>query len=204
MNLEKLSATAKKLSLFFKVVQKIIGITTIVMLCVLTALTIANVIDPNTVIGTDLNVLDLGPVTIELAEEHTPDNGAILGYAWIYGLLWAFCAAALCLGLGYLRRILAPMAEGNPFHSDTARYLKKLAWLSLVLGVAQNVGAAAEAAAALRSFDLQQLVENSAIRSVTVNYTFEFGFIVLFFLLLLMSYLFSYGAELQKLSDETL
>ena len=42
------------------------------------------------------------------------------------------------------------------------------------------------------------------IRSVTVNYTFDLGFVIVFFVLLLMSYIFSYGAQLQQLSDETL
>lgn len=204
MNIDKLTSIARKLNVFFRVMQKIVAITTFVMLCVLMVLTAANAVNPDTVIGTELNILDIGPISIELAEESAPDNANILSYAWIYGGLGALCAVVICLGLGYIRKILAPMAEGSPFHPDTSRYLKKLAVLSLVLGVAQNVGSAVEAASALRSFGLDKLVESGTIRSVTVNYTFDIGFIVVFFLLLLMSYIFSYGSELQKLSDETL
>ena len=204
MNIDKLTSTARKLNVFFRVMQKIVAITTFAMLCVLVVLTVANAVNPDTVIGTELNILDIGPISIELAEESAPDNASILGYAWVYGGLGALCAAVICLGLGYIRKILAPMEEGSPFHPDTSRYLKKLAVLSLVLGIAQNVGSAVEAASALRSFGLDKLVESGSIRSVTVNYTFDMGFIVIFFLLLLMSYIFSYGSELQKLSDETL
>ena len=204
MELKKLSSTAGKLNVFFKVLQKILVVTTIVAACVLAVLTIANVVDPGTVIGTELNVVDIGPISIELVEEHTPSNTRILAYAWIYAGLGALCAAVICLGLGYIRKILMPMAEGRPFHADTSRYLKKLAVLSLVLGIAQNVGGAVEAFSALRSFGLDKLVESGIIRSVTINYTLELGFIVVFFVLLLMSYIFAYGAQLQQLSDETL
>lgn len=204
MNLDKLSTTARRLSVFFRVMQRILGISMIVILCVLAVLTIANHVNPSTVIGTELNVLDIGPITIELAEEHTPSNAAILRYAWAYAALGAAAAFGICLALAWVRRILAPMAQGQPFHPDTARYLKKLAWLSLALGVLYNIWQAVEAAVALRSFGLDKLMESGVIRSVTVNYTLEAGFLVIFFVLLLMSYLFSYGAELQKLSDETL
>lgn len=204
MNIDKLSSTARKLSIFFRVLQKIVGISTVVMLCVLAALTIANAVNPNTVIGTELNIVELGPVSIELTEDHTPNNSSILCYAWVLAILGAVWALVICIGLGYIRKILSPMAESSPFHANTSRYLKKLSVLSLVLGLVQNAGTIVEASSALRSFGLDKLVESDIIRSVSVNYTFDLSFIVVFFLLLLMSYIFSYGSELQKLSDETL
>lgn len=204
MHINKLSTTAKRLNVFFKVLQKIIGISTIVVLCVLVVLTIVNSVNPNTVIGTELNKLVIGSVIIELAEDYTPDNTSILGYAWGYAILGAISAVVICVGLGYIRKILDPMAVGSPFHPDTSRYLKKLAILSLILGAIQSAGSAVETTSALHSFGLDNLVESDIIRSVTANYTVELGFIVVFFVLLLMSYIFSYGSELQKLSDETL
>ena len=116
----------------------------------------------------------------------------------------ALGAALICTGLGYIRKILAPMAEGRPFHPDTAVYIRKLAIVSLILGIAQNIGAFAETFSALRSFGLDSLIDAGIIQSVSVNFTLELGFIIVFFVLLLMSYLFSYGAQLQQLSDETL
>lgn len=204
MNIDKLSSTARKLGVFFKVIQKVVWISMLVVLCVLTVLTIVNAVKPGAVIGTDLNVLDVGSISIELAEEHTPDNASILGYTWAYALLGGACAAVIYLALGYIRKILAPMAEGSPFHQDTARYLKKLAILSLILGIVQNAGGIVQTVFALRSFGLGSLAESGAIRSVTANFTLELGFVVVFFVLLLMSYIFSYGAQLQQLSDETL
>jgi len=204
MDIEKLSSTAKKLGTFFRVLQKIIGICAIVMLCVLLVLTVANAINPDITIGTELNSVNIGYLTIVVAPEHTPSNGAILTFTWIIAVLGAICAAVICLGIGYIRRILSPMAEGKPFHPDTAKYIKKLAILSLILGILRNLGLFAETVSSLWAFGLNELLGSGAIQSVSVNFTVELGFIIVFFLLLLMSYIFSYGAQLQQLSDETL
>ena len=42
------------------------------------------------------------------------------------------------------------------------------------------------------------------VKHITVNYTFDAGFLVVFAILMLVAWIFAYGAELQKLSDETL
>lgn len=204
MENKKLIETARKLNTFFKVIQKIVGIAIIAAACVLIVLTIASALNPESEISTGLNVIDIGPLSIELAEEIAPDNTHILIYVWIYSALAVICAAVIYLGLGYVRKILAPMAEGSPFHPQTARYIKKLAILSLILGVVQNAEKAIEAFTALHLSGLDKLAESEMIRSVGVNYGLELDAVIVFFLLLLMSYVFEYGAQLQKLSDETL
>jgi len=204
MENKKLIGTARKLNTFFKVIQRIVGIAIIAAGCVLIVLTIANALNPESEISTGLNVIDIGPLSIELAEESIPDNTHILMYAWIYAALAAICAAVIYMGLGYVRKILAPMAEGSPFHPQTARYIRKLAILSLIMGVVQNAEKAIEAFTALHLAGLDRLVESEMVRSIQVNYALELDALIMFFILLLMSYVFEYGAQLQKLSDETL
>ena len=204
MVLNKLSSTAKKLNTFFKVLQRIIEITAIVTLCVLTVLTVANAINPNTVIGTGLNSLDIGFLSVTLSNAPTPGNGTILRFAWICTAFLLLFAIVLCRGLTITRKILTPLEEGRPFHPDTAHDRKRLAFLSLILGVVQNLWTLIETSATMHAYELSGLMDAMGAGSVTVNYTLELGFIVVFFLFLLMSYLFSYGAELQTFSDETL
>lgn len=202
--MNKFSRSAYVLGTVARIAKNVIGVTGIVMICVLIVLSIANHIDPNTVIGTELNIVDIGPLSIELMEEYTPGNDAILRYAWVYGVLYALIAAAVYVGLGYVQKILAPIAEGNPFHPETAVHLKKLAYLSLVLGLVNNVGEIVGTSISLRSFQLDKLFGSDMIQSITVNYEIDLGFVIVFLVIMLMSYIFSYGAELQKLSDETL
>ena len=82
--------------------------------------------------------------------------------------------------------------------------IKKVSYAVLVWGVIGNAGELLSISATLRYFDFEALVAAGEICSVTVNYQFDFTFLLVFFLLLLMSYIFRYGAELQRLSDETL
>ena len=106
MNIDKLSSTARKLGVFFRVIQKIVGICAIVMLCVLAVLTVANAINPDIVIGTRLNSVDIGYLTVVVSPENTPSNATILVFTWIIAVAGAVCAAVICLGLGYIRKIL--------------------------------------------------------------------------------------------------
>ena len=204
MNLDKLTSTARKLNTFFKILQKVIEVSIIVVLCVLAVLTIATIVDPNTVISSGLTSLELGLLSITLTETHMPDNGTLLCYAWICAAIGIFFALVLRKGLCIIRKILNPMTEGRPFHQETAHDLKKLAFLSLLLGIAQNLWALAESIISMYAYRASGLLEASGIQSITINYTLELGFLVVFFVFLLMSYIFSYGAELQAEADTTL
>lgn len=81
MNLDKLASTARKLNTFFKILQKIIEVSIIVVLCVLAILTIATIVDPTAIISSGLTSLELGPLSVTLTDTHMPDNGTLLCYA---------------------------------------------------------------------------------------------------------------------------
>lgn len=202
--MKNISTTSKHLGTFCKVLQWGAAIGMIAVIAILAVLTAVSGADGSLPIGTKMSTLEIGQLSLELAEEYLPDTGSLLCCLWIYVGLGAAAAAVICVGLGYIRRILAPMAAGIPFHKDTASYFRKLAYLSLALGVIQNVGAWVETASALHVFALDRLVDSGIVRSVTANFTLELGSVVFFFVLLLMSHVFSYGTELQQLSDETL
>lgn len=204
MELGRLASRARKLDIFFKILRRIILICIIAELCAMLVLTIVNAAKPNAVIGEKLNELDLGPVTFQLTEEHTPDNAAILGYAWACAAPETPIGVAAYIAIGYIRQILAPMREGRPFHADAARKLRSLAILSLVLGLVENIAEMVETFFGLRAFGLNSFAGEGFLQAVRANYSWDFSYIVVFFILLLMAYIFSYGAQLQQLSDETL
>ena len=112
--------------------------------------------------------------------------------------------AVLFYAIGVIRKILAPMTQGDPFHPTVGREIRRLAFASLAIGIIQNAMSAVEVFSVLHIFDMNALLQGSKIQSVTSNFNFELSFIVVFFVLLLMSYIFQYGEGLQKLSDETL
>ena len=206
--MDKLMKTAKKLDTFFKVVQKIMKVTMIVMVCVLGVLTIANIVNPSAIIANGFYSVDIGPLTIKLTESYSPkDNNMVLLYAWIVIGLAALAVVAIYYAFGQIRNILQPMSEGNPFDPTVSKNIRKVAYVSVVLGIVANIVSFVETFNALRMIDslnLLQHVQEGTIQSVTANYRFDITFLVVFFLLLLMSYIFRYGEELQQLSDETL
>lgn len=204
MNEMKMMKTAARLDTFFKVMQRIIAAAMIVMVAVVGVLTVVNAVNPEAVIGEDFHMIDIGPITVELAEELAPDNGAVLTYAWIAVVLGLGAAAATYWAFGCIRKILEPMKVGDPFHETAGGNIKKVAYAVLLWGVVENAGKLLETSAALRYFNFDSLAAGGDIRSITVNYHFDLTFLLVFFLLLLVSYIFRYGTELQRLSDETL
>ena len=206
--MEKLMKTAKKLDTFFKVAQRFMKVTMIVVVCVLGVLTIANIVNPNAIIANGFYSVDIGPLTIKLTEGYSPkDNNMVLFYAWIIIGIAAIAVVAIHYAFGQIRKILQPMSEGNPFHPTVSMNIRKVAYASVVLGIVANIASFVETFIALRmieSLNLLQHVQEGTIQSVTANYRFDTTFVVVFFILLLMSYIFCYGEELQQQVDETL
>lgn len=204
MKTEKMVKTAKALDKVFKILQRVIIIFAAVSVIILGIFTVMNAVNHNAVIGTDFNIVNIGPLTFELAEEAAPDNNAILIYTWIMAAIAVAFIVIVHYVLGTFRKILKPMTEGNPFAPSVSKEIRKIAFASLAVGVIYNVMAFVEALNAIRIFELNRLLQNSQIQSVVVNFHFDVTFVIVFFVLLLVSYIFRYGEELQKLSDETL
>ena len=206
--MDKLMKTAKRLDTFFKVLQKIIKITMIVMVCVLGVLTVTNIVNPNAIIANGFYSVDIGPITINLAESYSPkDNNMVLTYAWMVVVLAAITGLAGYYALGQVRNILKPMSEGNPFHPTVSTNIRKIAYVSIIMGIVANVASFIEtlnAVKVIEKLNLVEYVKDGSIQSITTNYNIDLTFLIVFFLLLLMSYIFRYGEELQQQVDETL
>ena len=128
----------------------------------------------------------------------------LLGVGWVGAATADNFAVLTYVARGCVKGILRPMKEGNPFDKGTSRHIKTLAWLSLDIGIVQNIASAVELFVSYNTFKLHDLLISENVKHVNFNFTFESGFIIVFLVLLLMSYVFDYGAELQQLSDETL
>lgn len=201
--MEKMITVSKKLDVFFGVIQKLIVIGLSVAFIVTAILTVVNIVDPDAVIGEGFNTVDVGNITVELDESLAPDNKTILSYVWMILVPGAVSGAFIYYAVILVRKILAPMKEGRPFDLSVGTNIKKIGYISLVLGVIKILGDMIETAVTLKVFELTELTDG-AVRSITANYTFDLSFLIVFFVLMLIAYIFNYGAELQELSDETL
>lgn len=204
MENKKMISTAQKLDKVFKILQIVIIGCLIASIIVISALTIINWLNPNAVIEASSTNVGLGPISIDVSSKYAPDNNGILIYSWIALVLSSTSGIAVWFFLKYIRNILEPMKQGNPFHSDAVKNFKKLAWVVLAMGIIRNIVNFVATTTIITQWHLSELSQVEGIEKVQVHVDLELGFLLVFFVLLLMSYIFEYGTSLQQLSDETL
>ncbi|MBR0445902.1 MAG: DUF2975 domain-containing protein [Oscillospiraceae bacterium] len=204
MNTAKMQKNAKKIDTFLKVIQRILIIAMSVGIVCLALLAIISAIDPAFLIGETQHQIEIGSIVFTLAEGYTPDNASLLTYFGIFLLLGAVCIAGICYAIGCFRRILQSVCQGNPFYPTVGRDIRKIGFVCVGVGIVDNVAKFLEAHNMLQNLGLLALMENGPITHISVVYDFNLTFLIVFFVLLLISYIFEYGVQLQQLSDETL
>ena len=114
-----------------------------------------------------------------------------------YCIIW-------CMFIRCGRRILAPMMEGQPFHSQMSAQLKRLGWLNIALGVLNNAGSVFFYGNLIPGYDLDALFLGSPIVSYEIHTQFDIEFLLWSAIMFLLPYVCKHGWERQQLSDETL
>lgn len=148
--------------------------------------------------------LDLDFVKIHLSDEYQ----AVTAMVKLYALTGLAVGGVLCFMVSYIcrliRRILAPMKDGRPFDSDVSAVIRKTAWVSLICGgIAQLLGMV-ERFVITKAYPMDAVFAADAVDKLEYVFTMDFGFVAVFFVLMLLSYIFAYGQALQRESDETL
>jgi hypothetical protein len=202
MNQEKMMKTAKALDTLFRIARKIALIALIVLAIAVVTVTIVHFVNPEATIGTDFSSLDVGPVTFSVTPEAAPSNRQVLVLTWIIFLFAAGCGLILYDILGRAGKILDPMKEGNPFHPTVANNIRRIGILILILDLVQQVTDFALSLYA--NHFIREMLPADASVFIESNFQLSLTGVLVFFILLLVSYVFQYGAQLQQLSDETL
>ena len=203
--MNNLSNSAKKLDKVFEITHIVFGALAIASIVGVALIAVAYILklDP-AIIGTDYTSIEVGFLKLEIAQADAPDPWLVLAQ------LAVTLAVATRLfydgrrGVGYIREILQPMKEGKPFASIVSTNLKKLAKLSIVLGILFNIIVLAEQIVAVFLYDLPGLLLSEKISYVGSSFHVDLSFLIYWAILMLLSYVFRYGEELQQLSDETL
>ena len=203
--MNNLSDSAKKLDKVFEIVHIVLGALAIACIVGVALIGVAYILkwDP-AMIGTGYENFDVGFLELTVAENYAPDK-------WMILLQAAITLAVSCRllydgrrGVGYIREILNPMKEEKPFDSIVSTNLKKLAKLSINLGILYNIIILSEQILAVFVYDLPGLLLSEKITHVGGMFNIDLTFLVYWAILLLLSYVFRYGEQLQQLSDETL
>lgn len=159
---------------------------------------------PPHMIGTGFENVSLGFLTISLADAYMPDMHLILGWIAADIALTLLCLLIARKMIGAFRDILAPMKTGSPFHNTVSIRLKTLAIFSCILGIALNVQDILSNILMEKAYNLSRVILSDQVTHITVTNVFDLSFLFVAGILLLLSFVFRYGEELQQLSDETL
>lgn len=212
MEMEKLKKTAVVIDTILKVVS-IIVIVGMVILLISDVLLLA--IGPMNIENGDLTYR-IGGVNIHLAdgvdnetiEEYGLDSFALSGYQFVKSFLMASAGgivgmAVVLVGIKMLREIIAPMKVGGPFVEGISLKMRNFGIFVLIAGV---IGGAVQFAMSMVVQEIYNsvMVQEYITRDVMVENVIDGSFIVFALFIFLLSYIFKYGEELQKQSDETL
>lgn len=203
--MNKLTSTARKLDIFFRILKVMvsIGMVTCCVGLVLIGAYFLFDLAPE-MIGSGYNTVEIGSLELALADGVAPSPDRVLLYVAVeiaLTLVMLFLGRLCVLSIG---SILKPMKEGLPFHDTVCRALKQMAKYTLILGIAGNGMKLSGTIMLIREYDLLRLLLSDRVTHVTFNESIDLGFLVIAAVLLLLSYVFRYGQELQQLSDETL
>ena len=203
--MNNLSNTAKKLDKVLEIAHIVFGALAIACIVGVALIGAAYLLklDPD-MIGTGYAIFDIGFLELEVAESHSPDKWLVLLQAAITLLVSCRLMYEGRRGVGYVREILLPMKEEKPFDSIVSTNLKKLAKLSIRLGILYNIILLTDQVITVFVYDLPGLLISEKITHVSGMFTVDLAFLIYWAILLLLSYVFRYGEALQQLSDETL
>ena len=148
--------------------------------------------------------LTFGGVSFTLSDSVTP---MVENSFWVLGVPLLIGFAGMILFIMMIRRVrylLEPIRKGEPFSWLVHANFRELGWLAIAGGVLDLVSTAYQSYTMTAAFDFADLFLSDKITAVTTGYHFDFTFVIWALALFGLSYIFRYGQELQKLSDETL
>ncbi len=197
--MEKIGKIAKNLDLAARVVYTVCS----VFVWVLPITAVLLLIFGEQVIADGTFTVTLGMLTLEFAEAYLPSEAG--KFRVIAGLLFVTVLLVfVCRFIRVIQSVLEPMKEGKPFESAVSDKLKKLSFVTLIGGGVLSAAKLVGEIVLCKMYDLESIFLSETVIACTAEFKLDMTFVVAFAVLYLLSYIFRYGEELQKQSDETL
>lgn len=155
--------------------------------------------------GSGFDTIDIADcLELTISPEYVPDRVTIIKIFTIEMVLTLVLLLVTRSSLKCIRSILLPMTQGQPFHNTVSTNLKRLACYSIAYCLVRNAIEGYSFALFANHYHLANLLRSDKILDVSIQYEFDLTFLVFSAMLILLSYVFRYGEQLQQLSDETL
>ena len=203
--MNNLTKTASILDTVMKILSVCIKIAAVALLVGLVFLAAGFVFDlPPQMVGSGYATAEIGFIIFTVAQNYLPDYHTVWAQVAMEIFLTMLCLIPAHFIVRSIRAILSPMKAGEPFHNDVSIHLGKIARYVCALGIGLNLAEIIGNILLTKAFDLHLLLLSERIPRVEFEFVFDFSFLLVSGILLLLSYVFRYGEQLQQLSDETL
>ena len=150
------------------------------------------------------NVLELGFVEFQLSADFQVITPAVKSFTVISLVIAAVSCFIFYFIMKYLRAVLSSVKEGRPFEKAVCDSFRKLGILTLAGGLVSELFQWVQQLLLLRAYPMDEIFASPAITGMEINFIMDPGFILISLVFFLLSWVFSYGSELQRQSDETL
>ena len=150
------------------------------------------------------NVLELGFVEFQLSADFQVITPAVKSFTVISLVIAAVSCFIFYFIMKYLRAVLSSVKEGRPFEKAVCDSFRKLGILTLAGGLVSELFQWVQQLLLLRAYPMDEIFASPAITGMEINFIMDPGFILISLVFFLLSWIFSYGSELQRQSDETL
>ena len=200
--MEKLMKTSKTVDTILKVVYKIMQVAGIILLVSIGICIIAQFVDK-------LPTAELTSVSVSDVELFFKEPIMIESSKAVIEMVATLAVALLVIGITcymikLLRKVLAPMMVGQPFDGTVSKNIKKLGIAVIVNGLAIDIAESVMSSLAFYMYDIADLILSDNINKIMVNSEISLDSVLVGVLVIMLSYVFRYGEQLQQQADETL
>lgn len=201
--MEKLTKTARVLHKIVRILYRLGIVGTIVTAVALVLITLLPADSLRQAVSSADMTIELGTAELHLSRILEPIGDIRLFLCAVFGVATASLALSVC-ALKLVLRILRLMADGRPFDGTVSANFKRLGWVTLAGVAVHYVMDGVDAAMDVSMFDLDQIFRPDMVKGVTIQNTDSLSCLLIPIMMFLLSYVFRYGEELQRQSDETL
>ena len=150
------------------------------------------------------NVLELGFVEFALSADYQTISPAVRAYTAVSLVIASINCFIFFFIMKHLRAVLSAVKEGKPFEQSVSANFRSLGILSLIGGLVTELFKWAQQLLLIKAYPLDEIFSSPAITGMEINFIMGTEFILVALVFFLLSWIFAYGSELQRQSDETL
>lgn len=150
------------------------------------------------------NVLELGFIEFKLSADFQAITPGVITFSAVSLVISAISCFIFYFIAKYLRAVLLSVKEGRPFEKAVVASFRRLGFLSLVGGLVSELLKWGQQLLLLKAYPMDEIFTSPAIAGMEVNFIMDMGFVLIALVFFFLSWIFAYGNDLQKQSDETL